>query len=268
MPAFNPPKKLLTIGGSDSGGAAGIQADLKTFTALGAYGMSALTVATAQNSIVLEQAHFLPADFVAAQYDLIMADYGADGIKSGFIGDAALVKRIAGMLTDAPCPILIDPVLVTGTGRTMFGAEVTQAYVEYLFPAATLITPNWREAALIAGIPVDDVQSAADAAAKLQQLGAQRILVTGIPAEDTLIDLYFDGKSQVELPTPRLDTPNTLGSGDTLSAAIITFMAEGADILPAIERAQKFTRLALKAAKDWRLGGGEGPVAQWHSTLA
>ena len=258
------PKKIVTIGGSDSGGAAGIQADLKTFTALGAYGMCVLTVATAQNSLVLAQAHFLPPDFVTAQLEVIFADYGADGIKTGFIGDTKLIEVIAGNLSAQTMPILVDPVLVNHKGNPLFAEAVSAGYVTHLLPLATLITPNWHEAGLLAGMSVTDLPTATHAAQQLHQLGTPHILITGIPAEEMLIDLYFDGAEMVALPTPLLNTSNTLGSGDTLSSAIITFLAEGIGMLPAIERAQKFTHHALLASRRWRLGGGQGPLAQWY----
>ncbi|MBP6016136.1 MAG: bifunctional hydroxymethylpyrimidine kinase/phosphomethylpyrimidine kinase [Candidatus Promineofilum sp.] len=249
-----PPPILLTIAGSDSGGAAGLQADLKTWAALGAYGMSAITAVTAQNSERVVAVHYLPPDFVAAQIDAVLSDYGAVAIKTGFLGRVDIIAAVAGRLAYwrqqlSPRPfILIDPVLVNHRGESMFAPAVAAAYRDLLCPLADLMTPNTAEAVLL------------DRAG-----GGENVLVTGLAGkrvarEDEIVDVYGAGDRRVELPQPRLDTINTHGSGDTLSAAICAYRAQGHDCLEAIRRAQTFTHAAIRRGAAWRLGAGHGPL--------
>jgi len=245
---------LLTIAGSDSGGAAGLQADLKTWAALGAeglslYGMSAITAVTAQNSVRVAAVHYLPPDFVAAQIDAVLSDYGAAGIKTGFLGRIEIIETVADRLSYwreklQPRPvIIIDPVLVNYRGEAMFGPEVAAAYRQLLFPLADLVTPNAAEAALL-GIRDD----------------ATPALVKGLRRSDEIIDAFWDCHDWTELPQSRIDTINTHGSGDTLSAAVCAFAALGNDWLDAIRRAQAFTHAAIRRGAGRRIGAGHGPL--------
>lgn len=270
MAAMNQPPPVLTIGGSDSGGAAGIQADLKSFTAWRVYGMSVLTAVTAQNSVRVAAVHYLPPDFVAAQIDAVLADYGAAVVKTGFIGRAELVELIAGRLhawlTRDPArvgPLVVDPVLVNHRGEAMFGPEVSDAYSRLLLPLATLVLPNRAEAALLTGKAVTTIADAETAARALSTMGAQNVLVKGIPGEQEIADLFFD-RGQVQIwRAPTLETTNTHGSGDTLSAAIAAGLAQGAPLQEAIARARAYTQAALRGGSTWRLGAGHGPLAHW-----
>lgn len=266
------PAPVLTIGGSDSGGAAGIQADLKTFTALHVYGMSALTVVTAQNSAQVAAVHYVPATFLAAQIDAVLEDYGAAAIKTGFIGRVELINTAAERLHfwQAKAPervgaLVVDPVLVNHRGEAMFGPEVTEAYRRRLLPLALLVTPNRAEAALLAGQSVDGIAAAESAARALHSMGARHVLVKGIPGGEQLIDLFFDGVRGQELATPRLDTANTHGSGDTLSAAIAARLAQGLSLAEAIGQGRAYTRAALLGSRGWRLGADHGPLQHWAS---
>jgi len=259
------PPRLLTIAGSDSGGAAGAQADLKTWTALGVYGMSVLTAVTAQNSLSVRAVHYLPPEFVAAQIDAVLSDYGAEGVKTGFIGRAALVETIAERL-QAPGarPLVVDPVLVNQHGAPMFAPEVTQAYLRRLLPLADLFTPNRHEAALFLHMepPAQPTPAwLADAARRLQALGPRAVLLKGGRIGAAQVDVLCNGTAVTFLPTPHLDTPNTHGSGDALSAAACAFLAQGIALETAVRRAQAFTAAALRAAAPWRLGAGHGPLA-------
>ena len=258
------PLPVLTIAGSDSGGAAGLQADLKTWAALGVYGMSAITAVTAQNSVLVRQAHFLPPEMVAAQIDAVLSDYGAAAIKTGFIGRVELIEIIAerlaywggggGGLPTRPT-IVIDPVLVNHRGEAMFAPEVAAAYRALLFPLADLVTPNGAEARLL-GVSLDG-QGGRGAG---EQGGARRLLLKGIRRGEEMVDVYWDGERPIELPQPRIETGNTHGSGDTLSAAICAAVAQGYDWPEAIRRAQAFTHAAIRRGATWRLGAGHGPV--------
>lgn len=259
------PAKLLTIGGSDSGGAAGIQADLKTWTALGVYGMSTITAVTAQNSVQVSAVHYLPAALVTAQIDAVLSDYGAQAAKTGFIGEAGLIKAIARSLDGFDLPYLIvDPVLVNHLGQPMFGQSVVQAYRSRLLPQANLLTPNWREAALLADLAAGeagDMKRVRQIIDRLHLLGARELLITGIAEAEEIVDYWSDGTSLHRLAMPRIKTKNRHGSGDTLSAAICAFLARGEGMEEAIIKAQAFTANALRAGAQWKLGQGHGPLS-------
>lgn len=257
------PHKVLTIGGSDSGGAAGVQADLRAWAALGVYGMSALTAVTAQNSLTVAGLITLPSAFVTLQVRTVLADYGAHAIKTGFIGDVDLIRAVADCLADYAGPVVVDPVLVNHRGEAMFSPAVAQAYLTHLWARATLVTPNWREAQLLTGRPIDSLTALADAAAALHRPGGAWVLIKGWrPAgrPDLIMDVAFDGHRWHTFTSPWLDTPNTHGSGDVLSAAITAGLARGLACLTAIELARAWTHHALATAMAWKLGAGHGPV--------
>ncbi len=257
------PLQVLTIGGSDSGGAAGVQADLRAWAALGVYGMSALTVVTAQNSLQVAGLITLPAAFVALQVRTVLTDYGAHAIKTGFIGDADLIRTLAECLAEYSGPVVIDPVLVNHRGQAMFPPAVAQAYSSQLWARATLITPNWREAELLTGRRLDSLSGLEEAADRLHQQGARRVLIKGWrPADrpETIIDVAYDGRQLHTFTADWIATGNTHGSGDVLSAVITAGLAQGLPWLTAVEQARAWTYRALAAAVDWRLGAGHGPV--------
>jgi len=262
------PAKVLTIAGSDSGGAAGLQADLKTFTALGVYGMSVVTVVTAQNSVRVEGIHSMPAAFVSQQLAAVLSDYGAAAVKTGFMGRANLVETVAQHLAtyaaaqppDREPFVVIDPVLVNHRGEPMFSPDVTGAYRRHLLPLAHLVTPNRREAELLADRPVETVAEMTAAARILQQRSGLSVLVTGGREGGQMVDVYFDGEETAYLRAERLDSANTHGSGDTLSAAIVAFLARGESMLPAVRLARAFTHAAIRTATGWQMGSGHGPL--------
>ncbi len=259
---MNEPVKILTIAGSDSGGAAGLQADLKAWAALGVYGMSVVTVVTAQNSVAVTAVHPLPPDFVAAQLDAVLTDYGAAAVKTGFLGRVDLIQTIAAKLRQYHLGnIVIDPVLVNHKGQAMFPPDVTRAYIDHLLPLADLITPNRREAELLTGLPVNSLAEMETAVPHLHTLGPKNILLKGGHEGDELVDLFFDGRSPIQLRSPHIDTPNTHGSGDTLSAAVCAYLAKGKGMETAVHHAHQFTQQAIQRAAHWQLGHGHGPVA-------
>jgi hydroxymethylpyrimidine/phosphomethylpyrimidine kinase len=258
------PPKVLTIAGSDSGGAAGLQADLKTFTALGVYGMSAVTVVTAQSSVQVAALHPVPPAIVAAQMETVLDDYGAAAIKTGFLGSVELVTCVAKTLARyrkaQPVPVVVDPVLVNHRGEAMFSDDVTEAYRQHLLPGCTLVTPNLREAALLCGKALDSWTDTTQAAGRLGQMGASAVLITGAWCEGQYGDALFDGKTMTFLPQEHLETHHTHGSGDTLSAAVAAFLAQELGLVDAVRRAQTFTAEAIRGALNWRMGGGHGPL--------
>ena len=274
---MNNPLPLLTIAGSDSGGAAGLQADLKTWAALAArgvpvYGMSAVTAVTAQNSVAVEGILYLPPDFVAAQIDAVLGDYGAAAIKTGFLGRVAIIEAVAERLAywcgggfQTRPDVIVDPVLVNHRGEAMFGPDVAAAYRELLFPLADLITPNRAEAELL--WTTDDRRQTTNGEIHLTNgfLAVLRglssaVLIKGVRRGYGMMDIYWDGHAWTDLPQPRIDTANTHGSGDTLSAAICAYRAAGHDWLDAIRRAQAYTHAAIQRGAGWRLGAGHGPL--------
>lgn len=258
------PAKVLTIAGSDSGGAAGLQADLKTFTALGVYGMSAITAVTAQNSLRVEGIHYIPAEFVTAQIDAVLLDYGAASVKTGFIGRAETIQSIANHLErhkqDGQFHLVVDPVLVDHRGESMFPARVTTAYAQYLLPLADLVTPNLAEAKLFTGLTVTSLATMETAARRIHDLGSRWVLIKGARSGSKLVDLLFDGREALLLRSPFVDSSNTHGSGDTLSAAICAYLAQGLTMVEAVERARDFTLAAIRGSIHWQLGGGHGPL--------
>ena len=262
--ASKEPVKVLTIGGSDSGGAAGVQADLKTWTGLGVYGMSALTAVTAQNSLTVTAVYFLPPAFVNQQIETVLADYGATAVKTGFLGQSAIIAAVAAALIEFDLPhILIDPVLVNHKGAAMFATAVLDAYRLNLLPLATLLTPNLPELALLAGVEMGSLGSVnglRTAVTKLHDLGTKNILVTGWREGDRVVDWFAQDGEIRPLPMPYIETENRHGSGDTLSAAICAFLAKGDSMLTAIQKAQKVTQTALQNAYNWQLGQGHGPL--------
>lgn len=268
------PLPILTIAGLDSGGAAGLAADWKTFAALGAYGMGAMTVVTAQNSIEVRQAQFLPPEMVVAQIEAVLEDYGAAAIKTGFIGKADTIRAIATCLTRwQNIPLVVDPVLVNHKGQAMFPPEVTKAYQQHLFPLATLLTPNRHEAALLTGLPVTTREEMVAAAHQLHTFGPQQVLIKGLRDGENMVDGWLDGAKATKgdsssgssssfhwLAGERVETANTHGSGDTLSAAATVFLGQGLEMGKALWRAREFVRGAIGAAAGWHLGAGHGPV--------
>ena len=257
------PAKLLTIGGSDSGGAAGIQADLKTWTVLGSYGMSVVTAVTAQNSLTVKDVAWMTPRFVQAQLEAVLSDYGAAAVKTGFLGRAELIISVSALLQKyKPANIIIDPVLVNHRHQPMFPDAVRQLYFYYLLPLADLVTPNVTEAAVLLNTStLDSLGKIRRAAEKLHRWGARCVLIKGFRERESVVDILFDGGSFAVLRQPLIETSNTHGAGDALSAAICAFLAQGEAMATAVAHAQQFTHRAIPRAAYWQLGGGHGPLA-------
>jgi hydroxymethylpyrimidine/phosphomethylpyrimidine kinase len=253
---------ILSIAGSDPSGGAGIQADLKTFAALGCYGMAAVTALTAQNTKGVRAIHLPPPEFVAAQIDAIFADIDVAAVKIGMLGSAAVVAAVAERLAaHNPPAIVLDPVLVATSGDALAQTGVEQAIVARLFPLATLITPNLDEVARLAGVAKLTVAKDARAAAgRLREMGAKAVLITGGDAGgETADDLFFDGAAHV-FSAPRVKTRNSHGTGCTLSAAIAAYVGQGLPLTDAIAAAKVYLTAALETADQLDVGAGRGPV--------
>lgn len=261
------PHQVLTIGGSDSGGAAGVQADLRTWAVLKVYGLSALTAVTAQDSRTVHAVQFMPPDFVAAQIDAVLSDYGADAAKTGFLGQAAIVTAVAAALQRHALPhVVIDPVLVNHRGEAMFPDAVVESYRRHLLPLATLLTPNLAEAALLLNTTVPDrhdLPSLAQMAQRLAKLGPDHVLLKGGRTDDTAVDILCHDAGITEFHSPIIATNNTHGAGDTLSAAAAAFLAQADGVATAVAKAHTFTTRAIVRSARWQLGAGHGPVTQW-----
>lgn len=255
--------RVLTIAGSDSGGGAGIQADLKTFAALGCYGMSAITALTAQNTQGVTAIHAAPAEFLAAQIDAVMGDIGAHAVKIGMLHAPEIVHTVAAAIDRHDmAPVVLDPVMVSATGAPLIEPLATQAVVRELFPRAALITPNLDEAALLLGRSITDEADLQSAAQALIDLGARAVLLKGghLPGDEVLDVLAMAGQPPLCMTDARIATPNMHGAGCTLSSAIAAHLALGLDLSAAVQAGRHYVRQALAAGADVRTGHGVGPL--------
>lgn len=255
-------KRALTIAGSDSGGGAGIQADLKTFGALGVFGMSVLTALTAQNTVGVTGVHEVPPDFVAAQIDAVMSDLGTDAVKTGMLSNAAIIEVVAERLRHYAVPALVvDPVMVAKSGDALLRADACTALVEALLPLATIVTPNLPEAGVLTGSAVTGPVEMHAAAKRIHDLGPSWVLIKGghLPG-DQIVDLLYDGRDFLEFAGDRIDTPNTHGTGCTLASAIAAGLAQGSDVPEAVRRGRDYLQHVLQVSRNLRLGHGHGPM--------
>lgn len=254
---------VLTIAGSDSGGAAGIQADLKTISATGCYGMSVVTALTAQNSTGVQGVLGIEPAFVKAQLKSIFSDLQPDAIKIGMVHSPELATTIASFLKDYPdIPIVFDPVMVATSGDRLIEENTVGIIIKELFPLSTLITPNMDEAALLAQIPVNNLNDMLQAGKKIISLGCRHVIVKGGHLKQSLLtSILIDQRLFVkEFHQNKIDTQNINGAGCTFSSAIASYLALGNDLLQAVEKAQLFISKAIEAGKDVQTGTGNGPL--------
>ncbi|MGL4395496.1 MAG: bifunctional hydroxymethylpyrimidine kinase/phosphomethylpyrimidine kinase [Hyphomicrobium sp.] len=254
----------LTIAGSDPSGGAGIQADLKTFTALGVYGASVLTALTAQNTLGVSGVFKVPADFIRAQFDAVARDLTLAAIKTGMLGDTETVLTVADLVATRPAvPLVVDPVMVATSGDPLLTVDAIAAVRDVLIPRALLITPNLPEAARLLDTGMAETRSdAVRQSQALLALGCRAVLVkgghgTGDMAEDIL---SMTGEDSIVLSRPRIATHNTHGTGCTLSAAIAAGLASGRPLADAVTIAKDYVTMALQSGAHMRFGGGNGPV--------
>ena len=254
----------LTIAGSDSGGGAGIQADLKTFSALGVYGMSAVTSVTAQNTIGVQAIHNLPAEAVAAQIDSVLSDIGAQAVKTGMLANAEIIAAVADALRPYPeIPLVIDPVMIARSGDALLESEAVSTLIERLVPLATVVTPNLDEAKALTGIDASDVEGMKAVCRKLIGMGPRHVVVKGGHLEGPAVDVLYDGTTFETFEAERIDTRCTHGTGCTFAAAIAAGLAKGAGVAEAVGGAKNYLTGALRHAVP--LGGGHGPVHHFHN---
>ncbi len=246
--------RALTIATSDSGGGAGIQADLKAFAAAGVHGSSALVALTAQNTTDVTAVQELPSEFVTAQLDAVWDDIGVDAAKTGMLFSKSLIDVVADFLRAHRLPLVVDPVMIASSGAKLLRDDAVEALVARLFPLATVITPNLNEAAALAGTKAPR----RELAERLHAMGARAVIVTGGHGEEA-IDHLFDGERHVEIPVARHDVRATHGAGCTHSATLAALLAKG---LPLEEAARAAAYTASEAVRNGlvELGAGEGPV--------
>ncbi|GAB1387309.1 bifunctional hydroxymethylpyrimidine kinase/phosphomethylpyrimidine kinase [Melaminivora sp.] len=263
--------RVLTIAGSDSGGGAGIQADLKTFSALGCYGMTAITAITAQNTRGVSAIHGVPAQMLQAQIDAVVSDIGVDAVKIGMLHAPEVVQVVADAIRRHQLPhVVLDPVMVATSGDRLIAQETVGALVRELFPLATLVTPNLDEAGWLLGRSISTAQALEPAARDLLALGARAVLVKGghLPGQE-VIDLLADGSGLREpLQARRIATHNGHGTGCTLSSAIAAYLALGEPLVQAVRLARRYILSAIAAGADVRTGQGPGPLNHGFAPLA
>ncbi|GGO56799.1 bifunctional hydroxymethylpyrimidine kinase/phosphomethylpyrimidine kinase [Streptomyces lasiicapitis] len=252
------PPRVLTVAGSDSGGGAGIQADLKTMLALGTHGMSVVTAVTAQNSLGVQGAWELPVEAVRAQYRSVVDDIGVQAVKTGMLASAELVEAVAELLAGTDAPAVVDPVGVSKHGDSLLAASALDSVRTKLLPVATVATPNLDEVAQLTGIEVDSEDGMRRAAAAVLAYGPKWALIKGGHLSGDAVDLLTDGSEEHWLRAPRHDNRHTHGTGCTLASAVAAQLAKGQSVPQAVTAAKEYVTGAIAAG--FALGGGIGPV--------
>jgi hydroxymethylpyrimidine/phosphomethylpyrimidine kinase len=250
--------RCLTIAGSDSGGGAGIQADLKAFARAGCYGTTAVVALTAQSTVGVSTIHEVPPEFVRAQIDAVLDDIGADAAKTGMLFSAAVVEEVASCLAGRPFPIVVDPVMISTSGARLLREDAVEALVASLFPLATVVTPNLPEACALAGLPYRDDADRRALAEAIHGLGAAAVIVTGGHGDDP-VDWLFDGQRHVAIQVERFAGAATHGSGCTHSATLTALLARGDSLEDAAHEAAVTASEAVRNGLT-EIGRGNGPV--------
>ena len=256
-------RKALTIAGSDSGAGAGIQADLKTFAALGVYGTSALTAVTAQNTRGVTKIATLAPEMVTAQIEAVIADIGAHALKTGMLANAGIIASVAQAIQKHRLRnLVIDPVMVATSGDLLIKKNAIAALRARLIPLATVVTPNVAEAEALTGMTLTKPEDFAEAARQIVDMGAASVIIKGGHRAGPALDLFYDGRTFLPLHARRIRTKNTHGTGCTFSAAIAAYLAKGEKIESAVVLAKKYITSAI--AKAFPVGSGHGPVHHFH----
>jgi hydroxymethylpyrimidine/phosphomethylpyrimidine kinase len=262
-------KRALTIAGSDSGGGAGIQADLKTFAARGVFGMTAITALTAQNTVGVQGVFEIPPGFVAQQIDSVASDIGVDAVKTGMLFSAPIIAVVAAKVREHKlAPLVVDPVMVAKGGDLLLRDDARDALIQQLLPLATVVTPNLHEARVLCGFEITNLEDMRCAAKVIHRLGPRYVVVKGghLPQTSDAIDLLYDGESFQEFRAPRIETQNAHGTGCTFASAIAAELAKGHTVTEAVRIAKDYLARVLRASAGLQLGHGHGPMN--HLALA
>ena len=250
--------RCLTIAGSDSGGGAGIQADLKAFAALGCYGMSAIVALTAQSTTEVRSVHEAPSEFIRDELEVVFADIGVDAAKTGMLFSRRIIETVAGFLSLHPVSLVVDPVMVAASGAGLLKDDAAEVLVERLFPLATVVTPNLHEACALAGLPYSEDANREELAEAIRALGAPAVIVTGGHGTDA-VDWLYDGEQHVPIPVERHESDATHGAGCTHSASLTALLARGESLEDAARSAARIASEAVRAGLT-EIGLGSGPV--------
>jgi hydroxymethylpyrimidine/phosphomethylpyrimidine kinase len=255
--------KALTIAGSDSGAGAGIQADLKTFAALGVYGTSVITAITAQNTVKVSRVLELSPDLVAAQIDAVIEDIGAQALKTGMLANVAIIEVVAVKIRQYRLKnLVVDPVMVAKSGDLLLRRDAVEALRSHLIPLAQVVTPNLPEAEELTGMKLTREKEFEEAARRIGAMGAKHVVIKGGHRRGPAIDLFFDGKKMRRLRSHRIHTRHTHGTGCTFSAAIAAYLARGQTVEIAVSRAKRYITSAIR--HGFAVGSGHSPVHHFH----
>ena len=254
-----PISRILTIAGSDSGGGAGIQADLKAITVLGGFGMSVITALTAQNTLGVTSIFEVPLDFIGEQFDTVVSDIGVDAVKTGMLVNPEIVRLVARKVAEHGIQnLVVDPVMVAKSGDALLSKEAETTILDTLIPLADVVTPNLPEAAALSGISVKTLDDMRRAARKISEFGAKNVLIKGGHLSGKSVDLLFDGVEFVEFSSDRIKTKNTHGTGCTYAAAIAVRLGQGVPLREAVGNAKAFITTAIR--HGFSIGKGHGPT--------
>ncbi len=262
-------KKVLTIAGSDSGGGAGIQADLKTFSARGVFGMSVITALTAQNSIEVQGILNIEPEFVGKQIDSVMIDIGADAWKTGMLSNAEIIEVVANRAKKYKVNLLVvDPVMVAKSGDFLLKGDAKNTLITKLIPLSYIVTPNIHEAKVLTGLKLESYNEVKNAAIKIYEMGAKNILIKGghMSFLDGAIDLLYDGKNFTEFRAKRIKTKNTHGTGCTYASAIASELAKDNDLVKSVHISKAYLTAAIKKSDQLHVGKGHGPVDHFQGS--
>ncbi len=254
----------MTVAGSDSGGGAGIQADLKTLSALGVFGTSTLTAITAQNTVGVTAVHEIPTDVIAAQFDAVVSDIGADAVKTGMLSSSDIVATVAeAVRRHNIANLVVDPVMVAKSGDRLLRQEAISVICSDLLPLATVVTPNIPEAEDLTGRSITSDNDVRRAAESIVGMGAQNVVIKGGHRDGPPTDVLFDGRAFMEFTTDRIPSTNTHGTGCTFASAVAAGLAHGLDVPAAVDRAKEYVTAAIRAA--YPIGQGHGPLHHFHA---
>ncbi len=255
--------RALTIAGSDSGGGAGIQADLKSFAAMGVYGTSVLTAITAQNTLSVTGVHEIPSEMIAAQIRSVLTDIGADAVKTGMLSSSSIIETVVDEMDYFQVGrLVVDPVMVAKSGDSLLREEAVDALRLKLLPKATVVTPNIPEAEVLTGISIASLEEVRRAAAQIVDMGARSVVVKGGHLEGPAVDTFYDGREYRELYAERIDTRNTHGTGCTFASSIAAGLAKGMDVGDAVAAAKEYVTGAIR--QSFEIGRGHGPLNHFY----